>query len=691
MKRLYKIFTALVASVSLLSVGKTTFNEPKQIVAASTNVDSYYSSVSTSTGESLARTLHDTISSGHISRGYDALFTAYKTTDCKPGTNEIWDMYSNCKFDVVKDHGATYKKEGDCYNREHTIPQSWFKKANPMVCDVHHIYPTDGKVNGIRSSFLHGEVDQTKTIKYKSTNGCMLGVSKSPLYSGTVFEVPDEYKGDFARTYFYMAIRYSDKVGSWGGEANKVFKGSYPYLTTYSIDTFTKWSEMDPVSQKEINRNNAAYNFQGNRNPFIDHPEYSAILWPSKYNQNVEVDQAKDDNVIAQIKTLPSTITLDNKTLVDSVNALYNALNYKEKGLVTNYSTLQAAVKKIEELSKGDNPTPTPNPNPNPGPAPVGQANKYDLSGFSANWEKNYDFTVSGVGFHANVAWANSQYLTGLRIGGNQSNANNIPSKFGSGIGGSIEMTTDVVNSNGVAFNKASNAQMGGTKDIDYKIYVSEDQGDTWTVIKSGKTTDTLSATLDHTAALARYALVITGTKSPRLDLGSIEVFASNEPVDVKVDLKKVRTNSYLHVSYKEVENEITEANVSYAIQTEISSLYNLDDVTYGVICVESSKLEGLIKDSYESGSASELAEKLGGTYKILARNQKDSQTFEINSKLNLDTTKSYVAVIVCEQDSKVIFANQTTLNLREMIGYYLDNNLIKDAKQVSVLEYLIK
>ena len=312
----------------------------------------YYSDADTSSGEKLIKSLTSIISNGHKAQGYDALWTAYQTTDIKPGTTDIvWDMYSNTNYNVKKDHGGNYSKEGDMFNREHTVPQSWFSKNNPMVCDVHHIYPTDGKVNGMRSSYLHGEVDQTKTIKYKSTNGCMLGTSSSPYYSGTVFEVPDEYKGDFARTYFYMATRYSSQVGSWGGEANKVFKGSFPYLTTYSIDMYTKWDAMDPVSEKEIVRNDAAYKFQGNRNPFIDHPEYASIIWPSQYNQNVSVDENKVNNVIGLINSLPKTITLDDKEEINRVNTAYSVLNFKEKPLVTNYSTLQnalAALKKLE-------------------------------------------------------------------------------------------------------------------------------------------------------------------------------------------------------------------------------------------------------------------------------------------------------------------------------------------------------
>ena len=236
---------------------------------------SYYNSISDSmTASTLQDNLRTLITNGHKAKGYDALWTAYKTTDVRPGTNIVWDMYSNCRYNVSNDHGGNYSKEGDMFNREHSIPQSWFGEKSPMVCDVHHIYPTDGYVNGHRSNYPYGEVGKAT---YTSGNGSKLGSSSFPGYSGTVFEPIDEYKGDFARTYFYFATRYQGVATKGAGQ--NVFRNSYPYLTSYAINLFTKWSQMDPVSQKEIDRNNAAYAFQGNRNPFIDKPSYIAKIF----------------------------------------------------------------------------------------------------------------------------------------------------------------------------------------------------------------------------------------------------------------------------------------------------------------------------------------------------------------------------------------------------------------------------
>ena len=244
----------------------------------------YYDSCDTSvTGDSLVRNLSALITSTHSEKSYSALWDAYKTTDIKEGTtNKIWDMYSNCDYTVSTNQCGNYSGEGSCYNREHSIPKSWFNDASPMYSDIYHLYPTDGYVNSKRSNYPFGDVSEPT---YTSGNGSLLGSCSSKYYSGkTVFEPIDEYKGDFARTYFYMVTRYYSQLGSWtGGNGQDVFKSSFPYLTDFALDTYYRWHLQDPVSQKEITRNNAAYQFQGNRNPFIDNPQWAAEIFKSSY------------------------------------------------------------------------------------------------------------------------------------------------------------------------------------------------------------------------------------------------------------------------------------------------------------------------------------------------------------------------------------------------------------------------
>jgi endonuclease I len=144
-----------------------------------------------------------------------------------------------------------------------------------MVSDIHHIVPTDGKVNGYRSNFPFGKVGSANFV---SENGSKRGTSASPNYSGTVFEPIDEFKGDVARMILYFATRYESKLSSF--DDNDILTNSaFPGVEDWELAVFKEWHTNDPVSQREIDRNNAAYTYQGNRNPFIDHPEYVALIW----------------------------------------------------------------------------------------------------------------------------------------------------------------------------------------------------------------------------------------------------------------------------------------------------------------------------------------------------------------------------------------------------------------------------
>jgi extracellular ribonuclease len=225
------------------------------------------------TGAALKTDLFKLISK-HTDVGYSGLYNVYKKSDIRPdGT--VWDMYSNKKFYYGSGTCGNYSQEGDCYNREHTIPQSVFNKRSPMRSDAFHVVPTDGKVNGMRSNYPHAEVSNPT---YTSSNGSMLGTSTASGYSGKAFEPIDEYKGDFARIYFYFVTCYEDKMSSMENYACFA-RNTYPSLSKWAINLYLKWAEEDPVSQKEIDRNNAVYSFQNNRNPYVDFPGLEKKVW----------------------------------------------------------------------------------------------------------------------------------------------------------------------------------------------------------------------------------------------------------------------------------------------------------------------------------------------------------------------------------------------------------------------------
>jgi endonuclease I len=234
----------------------------------------YYNSANGKTGDELKVALHDIIK-GHQVVSYNGLLNAFAYTDCKPN-GKIWDIYSNMEYSLNTGLCGICDQEGDCWNREHTWPEIWFNESTTPRSDLFHVYPTDGFVNAQRSSYPYGEVNNPI---YTSGNGSKLGPCVTPGYSGRVFEPIDEYKGDIARSYFYMSVRYYSEDSDWGTSAMTNKSEIKPWAMTMLL----RWCDEDPVSDKEIARNNAVYGYQNNRNPFIDHPEYAHMIWDENW------------------------------------------------------------------------------------------------------------------------------------------------------------------------------------------------------------------------------------------------------------------------------------------------------------------------------------------------------------------------------------------------------------------------
>jgi endonuclease I len=237
----------------------------------------YYDGTAGLTGSALRVALHNIIKN-HTSISYSAALTAFGTTDVKPN-GKIWDMYSDIPggtppYEYNVGQTGQGASEGFGYNREHSFPQSWFNGVSPTYSDLWNLYPTDAYVNGMRANYPYGEVAvATKT----SLNGCRVGSSATPGYSGTVFEPIAPYRGDLARGMFYIATRYFNQDGSWPG--SPAANGSQ--WLPWAADQFVAWSSTDPVSWKERLRNGAVYTYQNNRNPFVDHPEFVTAIYDS--------------------------------------------------------------------------------------------------------------------------------------------------------------------------------------------------------------------------------------------------------------------------------------------------------------------------------------------------------------------------------------------------------------------------
>lgn len=205
--------------------------------------------------------------------GYYNLPQYFQTTDVYPQSNRWWDMYSDIPLYAPSFKGL---------NREHSFPKSWWggDQDIPAYIDLNHLYPSEAAANMAKSNYPLGEVDPTKKVNFD--NG--ITTVGYPVYgqgggAGLVFEPDDEYKGDFARTYMYMATCYQSLRWKY---TYMVENNTYPTLNSWSRELLLRWAREDKVSQKEIDRNEAVYSFQNNRNPFIDFPELMEYIWGNR-------------------------------------------------------------------------------------------------------------------------------------------------------------------------------------------------------------------------------------------------------------------------------------------------------------------------------------------------------------------------------------------------------------------------
>jgi endonuclease I len=276
-------------SVSSLNGSITTFNGAPGIPTG------YYNGLTGLTCGPLKTALYNIIKPtvANPEPTYKGILGASQLTDGRRNDNNtkfiVWDIYSDNPSGAepyeftfgspYQDRGTLGTVEGERYNREHTMPQAWFGSAEPMESDMFIVIPSDKKVNSVRANYPYGKVG---TATYTTLNGSKLGNNISGSFTSTVFEPVDAYKGDVARAYFYDVTAYEDKIVSWYGNSNAsdVLSGdTYPALNSWYFSLMYQWHQADPVSQKEIDRNNHIYMIQGARNPYIDHPEYVALVW----------------------------------------------------------------------------------------------------------------------------------------------------------------------------------------------------------------------------------------------------------------------------------------------------------------------------------------------------------------------------------------------------------------------------
>lgn len=233
----------------------------------------YYHKASNKHSNELLNTLNIICSNGSfLSYGSGEGYTweGFYYTD-RNADGSVIDMYS------AEVRYQTSFNSVDGLHIEHSLPKSWWGGwENYAYRDLHHLFPADATTNSTKNNLPLGEVENATFDNGVSKIGSTL------LYGSKTkcFEPADMYKGDFARAYFYISTVYNELSALW--QSPMMNNNVYPVWNDEALELLLKWHREDPVSEKEIKRQEAVYQIQHNRNPFIDYPEMVEHIWGNK-------------------------------------------------------------------------------------------------------------------------------------------------------------------------------------------------------------------------------------------------------------------------------------------------------------------------------------------------------------------------------------------------------------------------
>ena len=384
----------LVLLCSLLST-QTAWAQPA-------GTGTYYQKANGKKGSELKTAMFNIIKNPNVV-DYDSLWYAYNISDKRVlnGEDIIWDMYSTISryplYTYPHGTGAGNTEGVKGIQREHSLVKKWFNPEDapasgtktyadvrPMYSDLVHVIPTDAVCNNNRNDLCYGEIGDPNNVDWQSAEGfskkSKQGGCTTPGWAEQtenaskkrVYEPNDEYKGDLARIYFYMVMCYepgyltwtpvrdeskkktgevatlaSKHCGTWTSDMFNIADteegtDAYQPFAPWAFDMLIRWSKEDPVSQKEIDRNEVIWQLQGNRNPFVDYPGLEDYIWGDKkevafnYGGEVDAEPTSDNCEVALNKT---TIGVDWST-TDNTQSYWTRtpISFEKNGITFTYS-----------------------------------------------------------------------------------------------------------------------------------------------------------------------------------------------------------------------------------------------------------------------------------------------------------------------------------------------------------------
>lgn len=498
-----KTITIGLIAISLLGLfGCDEISASSEIMTSSSLEESsepslmtYYSSLEGHFDDTFKTTLNEILVSTHVNKvSYEGAKSVLAEADSYDGKN-VECLYTGVRIPIANFGGSTNQ-----WNREHTYPKSkgFNSEEYTAYADCHHLRATETSVNSLRGNKDFMEVVDGNSDSYGNH------------YSSTAFEPRDAVKGDVARILFYMVTRYDDS-------SLDLELGLSPSSSTTlgDLSTLIRWSAEDPVDAREMHRNESIFTAQGNRNPFIDYPEFVYYLYQSEcedlelektaFTQDSPVSESKIEEVDLAIREI-GDVTVDSDGAIRNAITLYEALTEVEKSFVTEYSVMMKAVDDFQNMNEDGNVT------------------VYDFTTIAnAGYTKDKTILLQNMNFFFSCYYADSG---NFRLGANAKNARNNAASLGLTSTAShfeyLKFTdTDITQ---VLFSY-KNSYSGISK---VALFYSEDdltyeEVEEYTVCAKGS--EDIFRSSFATAKTGTFILAIEGT-APRIDLFSLKTIS---------------------------------------------------------------------------------------------------------------------------------------------------------------------